>query len=278
MKENNTDNLRIGGMSKKLIIIILAALLLVGFVLIRNIQDSPNGTQTSLQKNVFYLATHKDKPVIFYSYEGIIVPEAQKSPSAGHFIEYDPFDIGHQHDKSFVDFQKLHNPQKLFTFDHYAAIVNVQMNDEKTHFAMSYIGGPMDATNYIYQIDRKTLQEKKIWEHELRSGDFPYNGGMAYVNKLIADKYVVFSIIKGSNPLQELPAGVVVKNLQSGAEKVLGVAGDLQIDLKNKSVSYKIISETKVLCEGENDPDCFAGDTYKRGYAPSGQVLTQPLP
>jgi hypothetical protein len=68
-----------------------------------------------------------------------------------------------------------------------------------------------------------------------------------------------------------------VKNIKSGKEAVLGMVGDVIIDIEKKDVSFKRLAKTPVPCE-KNDPVCFATDTYKYAYKPGGNPLKKPLP
>ena len=113
------------------------------------------------------------------------------------------------------------------------------------------------------------------------SGTAPYNSGTAYITNFIPDRYVVFEFLKGDPPPASAPGGVVVKNIQSGNEKVLGVVGDINLDLAGERITFKELQKAKVPCQkvdSKKDPNCFATDTYKTGHVPSGKTLSQPLP
>jgi hypothetical protein len=66
--------------------------------------------------------------------------------------------------------------------------------------------------------------------------------------------------------------------MQTGNEKILPTAGDIQIRADNNTISYKTIGKAEVPCEKPKDPVCFPGDTYKYAYEPVGSLQTQLLP
>ena len=51
-------------------------------------------------------------------------------------------------------------------------------------------------------------------------------------------------IIQNPPPAQ-MPEGTVIVNMQTGNAKILGVSGDVQINLSNNTVSYKAIEKAK---------------------------------
>lgn len=203
--------------------------------------------------------------------------ETGKRPmDAGILIEYLLPYTSAQHNQK-VSFADIENPQKLFSFEDHATIVNYIVSSDKTYLTISLVGGKSATTSYIYQVNLKTLESKKVWQHELRSGEAPYNSGFAYVTQFIPDSYLVFAFYKTEHTPADLTAGVVIKNIQSGKEKVLGTVGDIQIDPANATVSYKKLGQVRVPCE-KKDPVCFATDTYKMIYVPTGEIITEHLP
>lgn len=263
---------------KKIIAAIVILLILVGIGILQLIRSKQSiNLASDLQENTFYLAKYKNMPVLFYKFEGMMIMSGDSNTSdMGQYIPYEKFYDSHKtSSQTYISFQKLQNPRKLFSFEKYASIENIQLNNDNTYLTMSFIGGNMDSTNYIYQVNLKTLESKNIWEHEIRTGNSPYNGGVAYITQFFPDRYVIFAIVKGNPPTSDLPVGVIIKNTQSGNEKVLGVAGDTQVDLKNNIVSYRILSKTKMPCEGNSDPACFTGDKYKNVPVPTGEVFKQ---
>ena len=244
-------------------------------------------TETLPQENTFYLATQKNTPVLFYRYTGFDdiffyqFPDKQKEREQlkgviGRIITYKQT-YNPRNKKEHAKFTELTHPRKIFSFTGHPDVENILLNKEKTHLMLSFIGGKGDAINYIYQVNLKTLESKKIWEHELRSGKSPYNGGFMHLLAFIPDQYVVIAFVKSKPPPEALPAGVVIRNIQSGNNTVLGIVGDIQIHTINKTVSFKNLEKTKAPCE-KNDPVCFATDTYKFAYPPSGKTITKSLP
>ena len=187
-----------------------------------------------------------------------------------------PYDLK-KHPNEYVDFKDLQNPKKLFSFEGHVGIENYIVSNDKKYLLLSFLAGKKDTINYIYQINLETGESKNIWENELRLGEPPYNKGIAYVTHFIPNRYMVLAVIKSTPPPDASPEGVIVMNIQSGKETVLGVVGDITIDLKEKTVSFKELAKTPVPCE-KDDPVCFATDTYKYAYKPGGDPIMEPLP
>src|SRR5579863_7878887 len=103
-----------------------------------------------------------------------------------------------------------------------------------------------DQTNYIYQVNLDTAQTKSIWQHVERTGTPPLNTGEAYVTQFIPDRYVVFDMIIQDPTPSQMPEGTVIVNMQTGSTKILGVSGDVQINLSNNTVTYKAIQKAQV--------------------------------
>lgn len=262
---------------QKLFIIFTIAIILITAISIflhNSRQDQPIP-----QENTFYLATKENDPILFYRYPDLINDHNNhnQSPSIGHLAIYNkPYDPK-KDSFEYVDFNILKNTKKIFTFEGHAGIENYILSEDKKYLLLSIVGGKDDATNYIYQIDLQTQKSKKVWEHTLKSGMPPYNGGIAHLLQFIPNHYIVFAIIKGNYSPEDLPIGVVISNMQSGKEKVLGVVGNTHIDLDQKLISFRKFEKTQVPCE-KNDPVCFATDTYKYVYKPGGETLIQSLP
>lgn len=237
---------------------------------------------TPLMENTFYSAIYMKTPVLFYKYEGMVSGLQPIGPTEGQFIQYannmSPMMMNRMMQAQYVDFRKLQYPKRLFTFDRYATIENIQLSPDNTYLVMSIVGGKSDDTNYIYQVNLKTSSSQKIWEHKLRTGHHPLNKGFAYVTGFLPDRFVTFDIIQGNPPPTAMPQGTVIVNMQTGVEKILGIVGDTSINISKNVVSYKNLGNTSVPCEGKYDPVCFPGDTLKYNYTPVGPILTQPLP
>jgi hypothetical protein len=263
--------------TKKIIVLIIVILfLLIGillFFLKRKMAPVP------LEEYTFYSAIYKNEPVLFYKYPGMLLGLQPIGPYEGEYIPYtaamSPMMMNLMMNVQYVDFRKLQNPQKLFTFDRYATIENIKLSSDNSSLMMSIVGGNSDNTNYIYQVNLKTFEGKKVWEHTLRTGISPLNQGFIYVTEFVPDSYVVFDIIQGNPPPDTSPKGTVVVNLKTGTMKSLGAVGAVSISAN--SISYKKINPQKTPCQ-KNDPVCFPGDLYRYTYVPSGEVLTQPLP
>jgi hypothetical protein len=275
-KENQKVKSRTG------LLLLSAFIIIVGFFFFSHLGHLINGLPHKghvgdPEENTFYLATKGTTPVLFYRYPDLIIDHNTPTHSIGHFAAYQTSYNPKKNPLDFVDFNKLQNKKKLFSFEGHVGIENYLLSEDKKYLLISFLGGKADTTNYIYQIDLQTMKSQKIWEHELRLGTPPYNGGIAHVTNFIPNRYVAFSIIKDAPYPTALPVGVIIKNIQSGQEKILGVVGGIQIDVARGTISFKKLGKIQVPCE-QHDPVCFATDIYKFAYKPEGEPLKQPLP
>ena len=265
--------------SKKLMIVLsIAALVLFTIGTLLYFSGNQPGVRSGAPlENTFYTAEYNNKPVLFFRNKEMHMSGSPANPYMGRYVSYEYSANAKHHSEDYADFRRLENPKKLFSFERYATIENFVLSDDKNYMSMSFLGGTNDTTNYIYQANLKTAESKKIWENELYEGEAPFNSGTAYITNFVPDRYIVFALIKGEPAPAGVPGGVVVKNIQSGNEKVLGVVGDTKVDVTGNNIAFKSIEKVQAPCI-EKDPQCFATDTYKMVYLPSGETLTQPLP
>ena len=270
--------------NKKTGIIIVAATLLILLVVTiiflrtsvvqKKASDAPD-------ESIFYTATYKGEPVLFFKVKDFSMndmsPQTQ-IPYTGVAIPYKDGNTAKYAMGNFVDFRKLQNVKKVFSFEKFATVESLLVSNDKKDMIFSYSGGKDDNMSYIYEVDLTTNKNKKIWEHQIFTGDAPYNGGIPHIVAYVPDAYVAFEFLKGDIPPATLPSGVVVKNIASGAEKNIGVVGDVTIDADKKVVSYKKFNKVKLPCEKPKDPKCFATDTFKVGFGTVGKSESQPLP
>lgn len=226
----------------------------------------------------FYTGTLANKPVLFFKVTGMSMSGQPENPYSGMYVSFDNAAKAKYHMGDTTDFRKLKDTQKLFAFDRYASVDNFKLNEDKTKLMMSFLGGANDNMNYIYQVDLKTKESKKIWENQIFKGQAPYNGGTAYIVDFVFDKYVAFAFLKGDPPPASLPSGVIVKNIQSGAEKNIGAVNEAKISMDDHIVTFKQLGKVKAPCEKPKDPQCFATDTYKLVYGSTGELVSTPLP
>ena len=282
----NSKKKKINKITILIVSIILLVLICSLFVLKNIFLDLP-------QPDTFYLATYGGEPVIYFRGEDtktmvwMMYMMGQMSLSMqnneyyymGNVVDFENDSQSQPiREMNTIDFRKLQNPRKLFVYDRYATFINVLENPDKTYIVFSYNGGPSDETNYIYQVNLKTLESKELWQHQIYMSSPPFNKGAAFVMQFIPDKYVVFDIVANNPPPAELPAATVIVNMQTGIEKTLTPAGDIHINLNTNTFSYKLLGKTPILCEKPTDPVCFPTDKYKWGFEPLGNTLTQSLP
>jgi len=269
--------------NKKAGILVVAATLLIFMVVTIIFMRTNTHKKASAAPDLytFYTAEVDNEPVLYFKMMDMSTDSMNPSkqiPYTGIAIPYKDgnkakYDMG-----NFVDFRKLKNVKKAFGFDKFATIESLMVSEDKTKLIFSFSGGQDDNMSYIYQIDLSNNNSKKIWEHQIATGEPPYNGGIPHIVAFVPDEYVAFEFLHGDIPPTTLPSGVVVKNIKSGAEKSIGVVGDVQIDTDKKIVSYKHFDKVKLPCEKPKDPKCFATDTFKTGYGTVGNAESQPLP
>lgn len=268
---------------KKLLTVVGAFLLVFGVLMYMFIQDeaqraNQQGVTGAPDNNTFYAGVYENTPVLFYRSEAIHESGIPANPFLGNFVAYEEPIAQQAHNTEHIDFRKVTTQKKLFTFERYAHVDSLKLSDDKSWMMLSLTGGEKDNENTIYQINLKTSQTKTVWEHELGSGERPYSVGTARILAFVPDAYLAYEMIRGQAPPIGESAGVVVRNIKSGNEKVLGTVGDVAIDEENKTVSFSRMQMAQVPCEGGNDPVCFAKDTYKMGLKAVGAAVSEPLP
>lgn len=260
------------------LVVALAAIIIGTFIYLQN-KDRSKHTAATPAVNTFYTATYKNKPVLFFRNKSMHVSGVPADPYKGIAIRYEYATNAKHHGGDVADFREVKNPKKLFVYDSFATIENFKLSSDSTYMSISFSGGPKDSTNYLYQTNLKTGESMKIWEHELGEGTAPYNSGTAYITEFIPNEYIVFAFLQGEPPPVGQPKGVVIKNIKSGAENVLGIVGDININPSAKTVSFKAIDKVQAPCNKvKKDPQCFATDTYKMVYQPTGETFSKPLP
>lgn len=234
------------------------------------------------QPNTLYTGLYKNQPILFFRNMEMNMMHVATQEDTVSYISYQhASNAKNHHNEDYVDFNAIQDRKALFSYERFATIENFLLSNDKNYLVISFSGGKNDTTNYIYQSNLKTGESEKLYEHELMTGVPPYNSGTAYITNFIPERYVVFQFLRGSPPPAGAPGGVVVKNIQSGSEKVLGTVGDINLDLAGEKITFKELQKIKMPCrkvDGKKDPLCFATDTYKTGFAPSGKTLSQPLP
>jgi hypothetical protein len=270
--------------NKKIGILIIAATLLIlivvtGIFLRTNmIQKKASGTPDI---DTFYTATVNAEPVLFFKLADMNMNEmypGSYTPYSGVAIPYKDGNTAKYAMGNFVDFRKLKNVKKAFTFQKFATIESLMISADKSKMIFSFSGGQEDTMSYIYQVDLTNNASKKIWEHQIYTGDAPYNGGIPHIVAFIPDAYVAFAFLKGDIPPATLPSGVVVKNIKTGTEKSIGAVGEVKIDADKNVITFKKYDKVKLPCDKPKDAKCFATDTYKTGFGTVGNVESQPLP
>jgi hypothetical protein len=269
---------------KKVSIVIIVSTLLI-LLLVTIIFFRTNSLQKKASDtpdlDTFYTAEVNGEPVLFFKVADMNMNEMYQSkytPYSGVAIPYKNGNTAKYSMGNNVDFRKLKNSKKTFTFQKFATIESLMLSTDKTKMIFSFSGGQNDNMSYIYQVDLANNKSQKIWEHQIYTGDSPYNGGMPHIIAYVPDAYVAFEFLKGDIPPATLPSGVVVKNIKSGAEKSIGIVGDVKIDTDKKVVTYKKYDKVKLPCDKPKDPKCFTTDTYKIGYGTVGSNESQPLP
>jgi hypothetical protein len=270
--------------NKKPAILIITATLLI-LVVVTFIFLRTNAVQRKASDapdtDTFYTATVNSEPVLFFKVADMNMNEmypGQYTPYAGVAIPFKDGNTAKYAMGNYVDYRKLKNVKKITSFQKFAAVESLMLSEDKSKMIFSFSGGENDNMSYIYQVNLKNNGSQKIYEHQIYTGDAPYNGGIPHIVAFVPDAYVAFEFLKGDIPPATLPSGVVVKNIKTGAEKSIGVVGDIKIDTDKKVVTYKKFDNIKLPCDKPKDTKCFATDTFKTGYGTVGNSESQPLP
>ncbi len=93
--------------------------------------------------------------------------------------------------------------------------------------------------NEIYKVDLGTQKSKKIWSNYLneRSRYGKESRGTAGVSKVYSDDYVLLSVA-GCYACESTTTGEIILNAKTGAEKFLQTAGEVIVNLPNKTFTY----------------------------------------
>ncbi len=229
-------------------------------------------------KNALYLASFQGQEVIFLTndqhniyYEGGV---KKTDPLIGQVQHADG--SGSQP----ISYSTVQNPKKIFTYTNgqLQGVSNFVFDSTKSNVYINFLAilpgeSYPNVTNYIYQIDLQSLQQKMVWSHVV--GDEKYQEkGATVIEAITNDSYMTLRIqgcyaCGGGGSL-----GTLVLNLQTSSEKYLGSVGNLQFDLEKKTVAFQKETLYKEPCE----PGYGCDNGFRDAYKPSGQIYTENLP
>lgn len=195
------------------------------------------------------------------------------------------------HSSTPADTREISNLKKIFssTKCNYfmAGLKGSTLPDENRNMLYVSVDEQDTDENKLLQINLSDLSSKEIWSH-ITGDPFSkeYDGyyGDAYLEQVVAGKYLVFSIwdcTSCSPPSLNRVFGVL--NLETLSEKYLGLVGNVQIDTKNQVVTYQNLAgftESCADCTGMC-PGCDldeSGNYVKTVMKPSGETRSAPLP
>ena len=107
-----------------------------------------------------------------------------------------------------------------------------------------------------------------IWKKELAYSPSNYAKGHVFINQ-VKEPYIELSVLPCSGCTACPPYGVLIINMETGAKKFLGTAGNVEINLGQNSISYQMLTEDYPCNEVGMCP-CATKET--------GLFLTEPLP
>jgi hypothetical protein len=248
-----------------------------------NLTIIPSVTQTTdviPVENSLYLGTYNGNEAIFLTDK-----EKQKYYEPGGIAKTSPY-IGELRmiaggGYTPFDYKKLLNPRKIYseTTETIQEVNSFTLNDTKSIMYIS-LNNPIvgssypDLTNKIFQIQLSDLSSKEIWSNRLGADKYGKAKGAAYINHVVNDAYVTLTILN-CYACEGAPAGMIILNITTKAEKYYEAIGDLQVNLQNHIFTYKKLAPFKEPCEA--GPGCDS-DGQRTVYKPDGQSYTDNLP
>lgn len=242
---------------------------------------NPNQTPDLIpQENALYLADYQGEKVIFYTNKSLqrYYPVDETPPPYNPYLGMMAVSKGGGY--SAFNYKKLENPKKIYAEANKIIIDLTFKLNTKGSFLYAGIltntksGINNDDIQHIYKINLTTLVNKEIWSHEVGSNNYPEAKGIASISQVSDDKYLVLSLgsCYGCEPSL---AGYLMVNMETGQEKYLQDIGDIQVNSKNNSFTYKKLLPFQESCESTS-PGCDNGLMIVQ--RPSGSIITATLP
>jgi hypothetical protein len=179
------------------------------------------------------------------------------------------------------DFRNLENPQQLASLQgRLAGPANFIFDRSREQLYISLIfhddAVPM-GRNSIYRMVLATHEYQEVWKNEVGT---PNKYGENYLGNAILTQVKGNYLVMGIYPCYACdgtssPSDIVLLNINTRAERVLGTIGNVSIDLAMNKVSYQNLVETKAVC---GDPSPVCNDGYQLIYTPAGDVIEESLP
>ena len=210
--------------------------------------------------NTIYLVDYEGQPGLFLSRNH---PEVSSSSEGTLILEQG------QKSASFLDFKA---PRKLLTFttDRVEGISPfIKGSDSQViYLSVGMIKSDHSEYELVYKIDLDTLKATVIWKKGLAYSPSNDAKGNVLINQ-VKEPYIELSILPCSGCSPCPPYGVLILNMETGAKKFLGTAGNVEIDLSQNLVSYQMLT-IDYACDVVGICPCATKET--------GLFLTEPLP
>jgi len=238
----------------------------------------PTPALTAPQLNTLYLGTTAEgKEAVF-----LTNPEIQQANAGATDMGVLTFSDGQQTQP--FNFKDLKNPQPFYAQGaEILEVTNFAFDPERVHFYFSVVlsngAGPEGKTlqTSVYKLTSQAPGNWQIWVNDIVGGMPKYGDhqGNTYIDQAQGDYLVVRVMPCYACGGSTVPGLVLVLNANTRAEKVLNLAGNVTINLEQKTVSYQTLAPVQVACQP--GPGC-GEDGSMTGYEPAGEVLVEALP
>jgi len=182
--------------------------------------------------------------------------------------------------RSPVNFNDVHNSKKLYLSDKpIVQVVNFKSDPNKKFIYISLMiqksDEQLDFLNRIVSINMLSGETKIIWENTLINSKYNNLGGASHIQEVFGNQYLWISLFGCYACEPGDKTGALVINIANGAEKLVGIAGNIQVIFSNNTFTYQKLQEFKIPCDF--GPGCDSDGTRKV-HKPAGTTYTDNLP
>ena len=222
--------------------------------------------------NQFYLGTLLGQPVLFVRTSGQQSALASE-PYLGMVMDEKGYG------QSPYDLRQMDYAQPVFlsTSDPSSFSFQVDTVTRRLYLSLFYYNladRPGYLRESIFEVDSKTSAQRQVWSYESDQDQYPgYQGGALI--KQAADGCLVLELLPCFACDAYEPRPALIVNTATGAERLLGLVGDVRLKVSEKVVEYRRLEPTRQKCDP--NPICDA-DGYMTIYEPAGEVISAPMP
>jgi len=177
------------------------------------------------------------------------------------------------------DFRELEHPQLVFSAPHEVLTLDFTFDDTQSSLYVLIIHPQSDVEGVgymsrVYRINLDDLANRELWGCEAGTEQYEGYWGAGEI-VVVQDPFIVLKLIECYACDSLAPGALLLLNTETGSEKYLDLADDVQFDLVAGMVSYRNLSPFQEPCEPS--PGCGA-DGYRTVYRPAGEIITEELP